>query len=104
MSRAEAKKIVRKYAKKLEEEKYSFAAIYLFGSFSKGKPRKWSDIDVAVVSRELDKNWDKARFRLWELREGVDDRIEPHGFSPKDFDNDWDPMVYEIKKTGVRIK
>jgi len=104
MSRAEVKKIVRKYAKRLEEEKYSFAAIYLFGSFGKGQPHKWSDIDVAVVSKELDKNWDKARFRLWELREGIDDRIEPHGFSPRDFENEWDPMVHEIKKTGVRIR
>jgi len=104
MSRAEVKKIVREYAKKLEEKKYSFSAVYLFGSFGKGKPRKWSDIDVAVVSKELDKNWDKARFRLWELREEVDDRIEPHGFSPSDFQNDWDPMVHEIKKTGVRIR
>jgi predicted nucleotidyltransferase len=104
MSQAEAKKIVRKYAKKLEENKYSFSAIYLFGSFGKGKPHKWSDIDIAVVSKELDKNWDQARFKLWELREEIDDRIEPHGFSPEDFKNDWDPMVYEIKKTGVRIR
>ena len=103
MSRTEARKIVKKYANKLKENKYSFSAIYLFGSFSKDKANKWSDIDVAVISKELDKNWDKARFKLWELREDVDDRIEPHGFSPADFKNDWDPMVHEVKRTGIRI-
>lgn len=103
MSRTEARKIVKKYANKLKENKYSFSAIYLFGSFSKDKANKWSDIDVAVISKELDKNWDKARFKLWELREDVDDRIEPHGFSPADFKNYWDPMVHEVKRTGIRI-
>lgn len=55
MSKIEAKKIVKKYADKLKTEKYPFSAIYLFGSFAKGAPRKWSDIDVAVVSKEMEK-------------------------------------------------
>ncbi len=104
MSRAEAKKVIIRYADKLKEKKYSFSAIYLFGSYAKGKPNKWSDIDVAVVSKELDKDWSSGRMRLWKIKEVVDDRIEPHGFSPSDFKSGWDPMVYEIKKTGIRIK
>ncbi len=104
MSRAEAKKVIAKYAKKLREGNYSFSAIYLFGSYAKGKPTKWSDIDVAIVSKEMEKNWNKGRLKLWEIKDKVDDRIEPHGFSPADFRNEWDPMVYEIKKTGIRIR
>lgn len=103
MSKIEAKKIVKKYAEKLKAEKYPFSAVYLFGSFVNGTFHKWSDIDVAVISKKLNNNWHKARVKLWELREGVDDRIEPHGFSPEDFKEDWIPMVHEIKKTGVRI-
>lgn len=104
MSRAEAKKIVRKYAEKLKAEKYPFSAIYLFGSYAKGKPEKWSDIDVAVVSEELEKDWDEARFKLWKMRMDVDTRIEPHGFSPNEFKDYWNPMVHEIKKTGIKIE
>lgn len=37
------------------------------------------------------------------MREGIDDRIEPIGFTVKDFQNNIDPMVHEIKKTGIRI-
>lgn len=103
MSKAEAKKIVKKYAEKLKAEKYHFSAIYLFGSFAKGVPRKWSDIDVAVVSKEMDKNGDEASSKLWKLRMGVDTRIEPHGFSPEDFKDYWNPMAHEIKKTGIRV-
>jgi len=103
MSRAEAKKIVRKYVKKLKAEKYPFSAIYLFGSFAKSKPRIGSDIDVAVVSKELNERPDGAELRLWRFREGIDDRIEPHCFSPEDFKDYWNPMAHEIKKTGIRV-
>lgn len=103
MPRAGAKKIVNQYAKQLKRQKYSFSAIYLFGSYAKGKPRKWSDIDVAVVTPELRKNYEHNRFALWDARVGVDSRIEPHGFTPEDFKNDADPMVHEIKTTGIRI-
>ena len=103
MSKIEAKKIVRKYAKKLEENNYPFSAIYLFGSYAQNKNNKWSDIDVAVISDKLRKNNDKNRFLLWDMRLGVDTRIEPHGFTIKDFQDNCDPMVSEIKKTGIRI-
>ncbi len=103
MPKIEAKKIVKRYAEKLRKEKYPFQTIYLFGSYAKGKPRKWSDIDVAVVSDKLKRNRDKNRFLLWDLRMDVDTRIEPHGFTVKDFQDINDPMVYEIKKTGIKI-
>lgn len=104
MSKINAKKIVKKYAEKLKEENYPFSAIYLFGSYAKGKAHKWSDIDIAVVSDKMKRNRDKGRFLLWHIRRDVDSMIEPHGFTVKDFQNDNDPMVYEIKKTGVKIK
>ena len=103
MSKIEAKKIVKKYAKKLKAEKYPFSAIYLFGSFAKGTPSKWSDIDVAVVSKEMNKKGEEASSKLWKLRMGVDIRIEPHGFSPADFKDYWNPMAHEIKKTGIKV-
>ncbi len=103
MSKVNARKIVKKYAEKLKEENYPFSAIYLFGSYAKGKARKWSDIDVAVVSDKMKKNRDKGRFLLWQIRRDIDLMIEPHGFTVKDFQDDNDPMVYEIKKTGIKI-
>jgi len=103
MSKVEAKKIVKKYAEKLKEKNYPFSAVYLFGSFAKNKAHKWSDIDVAIVSDKLKRNKDKNKFLLWDLRMDVDTRIEPHGFTVKDFQDECDPMVYEIKKTGIKI-
>ena len=103
MPRIEAKKIVKKYAENLKKGNYPFSAVYLFGSYVKGNPGKWSDIDVAVVSDKLKRNRDKNRFLLWDLRMDVDTRIEPHGFTVKDFEDECNPMAYEIRKTGIRI-
>lgn len=103
MSTAKIKQIVRKYAEKLEEENYPFSAIYLFGSCAKDKSHEWSDIDVAVISERLNRNRDKNENLLWHIRRKVDSMIEPHGFTIKDFQDECDPMVHEIKKTGIRI-
>ena len=103
MSKVEAKKIVRQYARALKDAHYPFSALYLFGSYAKGKTHTWSDIDVAVVSDTFRTKRDQKRFLLWNLRMGVDTRIEPHGFTVKEFANEADPLAYEIKKTGIRV-
>ncbi len=103
MSKDKVKKIVKKYAIKLRAKKYPFSAIYLFGSHAKNKAHKWSDIDVAVISDKLKKDWNENEDILWKYTIGVDSRIEPIGFTIKDFQDECDPMVYEIKKTGIRI-
>ena len=103
MSKADVKKIVKKYAKNLHKSDFPFSAIYLFGSHVTGKARKWSDIDVAVISNKLKGNKEKNILRLLQLRRDIDTRIEPLGFTVREFQNDEDPMVYEIRKTGIRI-
>ncbi len=105
MSAREAKQVVRKYAKKLSEEGYSFSSVYLFGSALKSSHRKESDIDVAVVTKRLrpQRNFEKNLLLLWKLRRSVDTRIEPHGFTPEEFNDSTSPLVHEIKKTGVKV-
>ena len=103
MSKAEAKKIVREYAQKLKEKKFPFSAVFLFGSFAQNKAGKWSDIDVAVVSDKLKKNWNKNEEPLWKYTVGVDSRLEPIGFTKEDFADLGNPMVAEIRKYGIKV-
>lgn len=103
MSKIEARKIARKYGQALKKAHFPFKAIYLFGSFAKGKPHRWSDIDVAVVSNRFQENNDQNRWLLWQIRMEIDTRIEPHGFTTEDFSNPEDPMAYEIRKTGIKV-
>jgi len=104
MSTIEAKQIVKNYAKFLKRKKFPFSSIFLFGSYAKGNARPWSDIDICVVSNKFkNKNWDKYERQLWYWRRQVDARIEPVGMSPDEFSNS-SPLVYEIKKTGIRVE
>ena len=103
MPKIKAKQIAKKYAEKLKKENYPFSAVYLFGSYAKGKTGKRSDIDVAVVSDKLKKDWNRNEDILWKYTIDIDSRIEPIGFTVEDFKNACDPMVAEIKKTGIRV-
>lgn len=103
MSNVEVKKIIKDYAEKLTAEKFNFFAIYLFGSCAKGKANKNSDIDIAVISDEFKCNWNKNEDKLWRYAFNIDSRIEPIGFSSADFKDNGNPIVYEIKKTGIRV-
>ncbi|MBI2426704.1 MAG: nucleotidyltransferase domain-containing protein [Candidatus Kerfeldbacteria bacterium] len=103
MSKAEVKKIVKKYGEALRKSDFPYSALYIFGSQIRGKSNKWSDIDVAVVSDRFRKKKDNDRLLLWKVRRHVDTRIEPHGFTVRGFANDADPMAYEIRKTGIRV-
>jgi predicted nucleotidyltransferase len=103
MSKIEVKKIAEKYVEKLKQEKFPFSAIYLFGSYVNGKPTKFSDIDIAVISDKLKKDWNINEEKLWEYTIDVNSKIEPIGFTVADFKSNIDPMILAIKKTDVRI-
>ena len=89
---------------KLVKEKYSdFESVYIFGSYARGNSNPDSDIDLAIVFRDLN---DSKRFdiqvQLMLLASQIDTRIEPHPISHDDFLSD-NPFVQEIKRTGIEI-
>ncbi len=77
-------------------------AAYVFGSWAKGTQHKDSDIDVCIVSPKL-KGWHSRVQAL--SRAPYDDllAIEPHGFTPKEFKPEEDPLAYEIVKYGIKV-
>src|ERR1039458_3740643 len=103
MQREQIIQTARNYAKNLKKFGMPFKTVYLFGSYAKGNSRNGSDIDIAVVSSSLQKKYNEGRFLLWKLRRSVDLRIEPHGFTPKTWNDPLDPLVHEIKTTGLKI-
>jgi predicted nucleotidyltransferase len=86
-------------------EKIHVDKVILFGSRSKGKTHKDSDIDIAIVSRDFGKDRYKEGSKLFEIAAKVDPRIEPVPISSQSWEKDnWVPLFYEIKKTGVEIR
>lgn len=88
----------------LKQDKLPINKVFVFGSFAKGVPHKWSDIDVCVVSPKF-KDWFDALEYLWLKRPfDVNLSIEPVGFNPKDFRSPDSALVQEIKQHGIEIK
>jgi predicted nucleotidyltransferase len=77
-------------------------AAYVYGSQVKGTAVEWSDIDLAVVSPDFSADLFQERLALMRLAAQIDDRIEPHPFTPEDF-NDTDSLASEIRRTGVQV-
>lgn len=96
-------KIITDYIKLVQQEYPDFESVYVFGSYARANSNSESDIDLALIFRDLD---DSKRFdiqvQLMLLASQIDTRIEPHPISHNDFYSD-NPFVVEIKKTGFEI-
>lgn len=96
-----AQKIVKQYAELLKKE-INITAVYLFGSYVGGAPTDDSDIDVLVVSEDFTGDAVDDTLKLMKLRRQIDNRIEPHPFLAKDFNNQ-NPFANEVLKKNIRI-
>lgn len=94
-------KIVNKYILFLKRKKYNITNVYLFGSYAKGNYHKDSDIDLAIIIKNLSDKFD-TQVELMVLRRNFDLSIEPHPIDEDDF-NTYHPLAGEIKKNGIRI-
>lgn len=95
-------KDVKEYIDVLKKDKLPIKKVIVFGSQAKKTPHRWSDIDVCIISPKFKDNFKALHYLLIKSYQ-VKALIEPHPFHPKDFVNE-DPVVWEIKKTGIIIK
>jgi len=99
------KREIDRYIQILRDDQLPISKAYIFGSYAKGKAKKWSDIDVCVISPNFSSSQSALQY-LWSKRDIRDPRVvvEPVGFSPKDFEDKFDSLVQEIKKTGIEVE
>ena len=98
MGKKDAIAAVRQY-KDLVLDHFGSATIYLYGSYSKGKARPDSDIDVAVVVPEVKDDFLKASALLWSLTWDVNTLIEPILIDQ----SHPSPLYEDVLRTGVCI-
>lgn len=96
-------KIAKRYANILKSEDNNLKAVYIFGSQVNGTATRDSDLDIAVVSSCFSGDRVNDRVSLMKKRRSVSYMIEPHPFLPEDFDDKYNFLAQEIKKTGIRI-
>jgi len=98
------KKEINEYIQILKKDKLPIKKVILFGSYAKGAQRKWSDIDLCIISPKF-KNALKALHYLGSKRKISDVQyvIEPLGFTLKDLQDKYSTLIHEIKTTGIEI-
>ncbi len=101
MDKETALKLLKKYLVFLKSKKFNIKGAYLFGSYAKGKYDEDSDIDLAIVMKNLENNYE-MQVELMILGSKFDSRIEPHPIDETDFNSTY-PFAYEIMKTGIKI-
>lgn len=100
LSRDEAIGLVRRYKQVIASRFTEEPQVYLYGSYSKGHPNPWSDIDVAVVlSSVKDEEWLERSADLWHDVDKVSLLIEPVLMA-----RDEDSLLYrDVIRTGVAV-
>ncbi|MBI5619878.1 nucleotidyltransferase domain-containing protein [Candidatus Gottesmanbacteria bacterium] len=86
-------------------EKYHPEQVILFGSFARGQANDYSDVDIAVISKDFEKIPQERRLDvLYDLTSGLHPDFHVFGFTPKEFDK-LSPFVSvsEAKEYGIRL-
>ena len=101
MDKKTALKIARSFLILIEKRGYKFNKAFLFGSTTTGNAHKDSDIDIALVFKDLNDDF-KMQIELMKLTREVDTRIEPHPFDMKYFNKD-SILGSQILNHGIQI-
>jgi predicted nucleotidyltransferase len=100
-TRTEIKRLVAEYVKALEPTIHVNRVI-LYGSYARGRPDEWSDIDLAIISQDFARKNQLARQSiLGRALQGNDAMIETLGYSLGEFNHALrQTFLGEIKRTG----
>lgn len=101
MDQKTAFSIVKNYITYLRRNNIAIERAYIFGSFARGNFNEDSDIDLALILKNLSNNY-IMQVELMKLGRKIDSRIEPHPFDESDF-NTANPFANEILTKGIQI-
>ena len=99
LTQAEAIDIVKEYKQVIAPLFDGKVKVYLYGSYSKGNPNPWSDIDVAVIIPTLEGDWLKLTMALNRNVRKVNLRIEPILM----MEDPWSPLYDDVMLTGIAV-
>ncbi len=96
------KLIIDEFLRELSKNDIKIEQAVLFGSYANGDFNKWSDIDLAIVSKAFhgERFDDRAIIRRIKLKVSSD--LEPIPYIPTDFTVD-NPFVKKILETGIKV-
>lgn len=111
--RKTGKKVIPKQTviKKLQEAipdlkaKIPVDAVYLFGSYANGKPKPYSDVDIAVISPAFGQDIVAEGVMLMEIFEKTGLMVEPRAYSREEYQKAREGtfLYEEVLQKGIRL-
>jgi len=105
LSKDEVIKIAHEFLALLRQT-HDVRQAYLFGSFAKGTPKDYSDVDLAIVLG----SWDISEaspfdegFKIFHEAQKYNSLLEVVCFPQEEFEQDGGALVRLIKKEGIRL-
>jgi len=105
MSKDEAIQMAKKFLDQVRG-KYDVRDAYLFGSFSKGTPADYSDVDLAIIlggSPGLEEPLFDESFMIFHEAQEFNSRLEVVCFPQEEFDQEGGALARQIKKEGIKL-
>ncbi|OGU18125.1 MAG: nucleotidyltransferase [Ignavibacteria bacterium GWB2_35_12] len=97
------KNIIEKLISKLEINQIRIDKAILFGSYAEGKYDEWSDIDLALVSKDFSGSRFYDNLKVLDAALDIDSGISPMTYLPDDFTPD-NLFVRDILRKGIQIR
>ena len=95
--------IANSYVRQVAKSGIPITKAFLFGSYAANKSHRGSDIDISIISPKLGQDLIDEMVELGTIAGLVDERIEPHPMSPRDFAEKYSLLAHEIKTNGILL-
>ena len=97
------RELISTYVLQLHQHGINVERAILYGSYARGNPDEFSDIDVALISDDFSGERFNDRRKIVPSRRKIDPRLEPMPFLPEDF-HEGNPLAAEIMDHGIEIE
>ncbi|MBI5324351.1 MAG: nucleotidyltransferase domain-containing protein [Ignavibacteriae bacterium] len=97
------KNVIERLINKLESNQIRIEKAILFGSYAEGRYDKWSDIDLALVSKDFSGSRFYDNLKVLDIAMDIESGISPITYLPDDFTPD-NLFVRDILRRGIQIK
>lgn len=97
------KKQLEQYARSLRQQNIPVQKMFLYGSWARGKQNQWSDIDVAVVSKQFGKDRIDEMVTLRMAALPINPAISPFPMRLEDLEDRFGTVANAVKKDGREV-
>lgn len=97
-------KVVKQYLQTVEKQGIPIRFGVIYGSYARGTPHQWSDVDLLVVSPRYDgkRTRDDVNM-LWRIAGRTDSRIEPIPVGERQYAEDDSSAIIEIARREGQV-